>query len=29
MGYGEQEDATARFAITESGKALLQKYFTR
>jgi hypothetical protein len=28
MGYGEQNDATARFAITETGKALLSKWFT-
>ena len=28
MGYGEQKDATARFAITERGKALLKKYFS-
>jgi hypothetical protein len=27
MGYGEQKDATARFAITEKGKALLDKWF--
>lgn len=27
MGYGEQKDATARFAITENGKSLLRKYF--
>ena len=27
MGYGEQSDATARFAITESGKELLRKWF--
>ena len=27
MGYGEQNDATARFAIAEEGKALLKKYF--
>ena len=25
--YGNQQDATARFAITEQGKALLKKYF--
>ena len=29
MGYGDQEDATARFAITESGRALLRKWFYR
>jgi len=28
MGYGEQQDATARFAITEQGKALLKTYFS-
>ncbi|MCK4787053.1 MAG: HNH endonuclease [Desulfobacteraceae bacterium] len=28
MGYGDQEDATARFAITESGKNLLRKWFS-
>jgi len=27
MGYGDQEDATARFAITERGKDLLLKWF--
>ena len=27
MGYGNQEDATARFTITESGQTLLQKWF--
>src|ERR1044072_2433701 len=27
MGYGDQEDATSRFAITESGRALLRKWF--
>jgi hypothetical protein len=27
MGYGEQEDATARFAITERGRSLLSKWF--
>jgi hypothetical protein len=27
MGYGEQEDATARFAITECGRSLLSKWF--
>ena len=27
MGYGDQEDATARFAITEKGRALLRKWF--
>ena len=27
MGYGDQEDATARFAITESGRELLRKWF--
>ena len=26
MGYGAQSDATARFAITESGRALLSKW---
>lgn len=26
MGYGDQENATARFAITDAGKALLWKY---
>jgi len=28
MGYGDQKDATARFAITEKGKAVLDKWFT-
>jgi hypothetical protein len=28
MGYGDQNDATARFAITETGRALLSKWFT-
>jgi hypothetical protein len=27
MGYGDQEDATALFAITETGRKLLQKWF--
>jgi hypothetical protein len=27
MGYGDQDDATARFAITEKGKAILNKWF--
>jgi hypothetical protein len=27
MGYGDQEDATARFAITERGRSLLSKWF--
>jgi hypothetical protein len=27
MGYGEEEDATARFAITERGRSLLSKWF--
>lgn len=27
MGYGERQDATARFAITEEGRALLSKWF--
>jgi len=27
MGYGEQQDATARFAITDEGRALLSKWF--
>ena len=27
MGYGEQEDATARFAIAESGRELLRRWF--
>jgi hypothetical protein len=27
MGYGQQKDATARFAITEKGKAVLDKWF--
>ena len=28
MGYGEQEDATARFAITEYGSQVLKKWFS-
>ena len=28
MGYGEQDDATARFAITDSGRALVRKWFS-
>ena len=28
MGYGDQDDATARFAITESGSNLLEKWFS-
>jgi hypothetical protein len=28
MGYGDQEDATARFAITAKGKAILSKWFS-
>jgi hypothetical protein len=28
MGYGDQNDATARFAITEAGRALILKWFT-
>lgn len=28
MGYGEQDDATSRFAITDRGRALLQKWFS-
>jgi hypothetical protein len=28
MGYGAQEDATARFAITESGRRLVAKWFS-
>ncbi|MAT96596.1 MAG: hypothetical protein CL608_05580 [Anaerolineaceae bacterium] len=28
MGYGNQEDATARFAITENGSLLLHKWFS-
>jgi len=28
MGYGDQEDATARFAITENGENLLRKWFS-
>jgi len=28
IGYGDQKDATARFAITEKGKAVLDKWFT-
>ncbi len=27
MGYGSQKDATARFAITDEGRALLRKWF--
>jgi HNH endonuclease len=27
MGYGDQKDATARFAITTSGRDLLKKWF--
>ena len=27
MGYGEQKDATARFAITEKGEKILEKWF--
>ena len=27
MGYGDQKDATARFAITKKGKKLLEKWF--
>jgi len=27
MGYGAQSDATARFAITQTGRALLSKWF--
>ena len=27
MGYGDQTDATARFAITDPGRALLGKWF--
>ena len=27
MGYGEQEDATSRFAITNKGKVLYEKWF--
>jgi hypothetical protein len=27
MGYGEQTDATARFAITEKGQKVLEKWF--
>jgi hypothetical protein len=27
MGYGDQDDATARFATTESGRDLLKKWF--
>jgi hypothetical protein len=27
MGYGEQDDATSRFAITEKGKSILDKWF--
>ena len=27
MGYGAQDDATARFAITDRGRTLLQKWF--
>jgi hypothetical protein len=28
MGYGEQKDATSRFAITEKGKSILDKWFS-
>lgn len=28
MGYGQQKDATARFAITEKGSSVLDKWFT-
>ena len=28
MGYGDQEDATARFAITAKGKKILNKWFS-
>ncbi len=27
MEYGQQQDATARFAITEKGRAVLDKWF--
>jgi hypothetical protein len=27
MGYGQQQDATARFAITDKGRAVLDKWF--
>lgn len=27
MGYGEQEDATSRFSITDKGKILYEKWF--
>lgn len=27
MGYGEQNDATSRFAITEKGESILDKWF--
>jgi hypothetical protein len=27
MGYGEQADATARFAITEKGEKILEQWF--
>jgi len=27
MGYGDQTDATARFAITEKGKSILDNWF--
>lgn len=27
MGYGQQQDATARFAITEKGKVVLDEWF--
>ena len=27
MGYGKQSDATARFAITEKGISILNKWF--
>lgn len=29
MGYGAQKDATARFAITSSGRQLLDKWFAK
>jgi len=28
MGYGKQKDATARFAITDKGKEVLDKWFS-
>ena len=28
MGYGNQDDATARFAITDTGKELMKKWFS-